>query len=136
MVMAKNDSLKPPMLPPRPLPTLPPVLPDPHSPGCHTPIKPPPSEFDVKDKNDDGKLNADEFNEGRGLIDKLTDPKKFDRYDADNDGYVTKKENFSGELRDAIMDHKISKVGLPDWKGPKLAGAPKDPGAASDPKPE
>ena len=121
MVMAKTDVKTPPKMPPRPLPQ-PPVLDDKCPPGHHHhpgPINPKEPSFDAKDKNDDGKLNADEFNDGRGVIDKLTDPDKFDRYDADNDGYVTKQENFSGQIRDSIGEFKRSKVDLPDWK-PKV----------------
>lgn len=126
MVMAKIDPKNPPKLPPRPLPTPPGgddkpggLHPHPHPhPLPPIPIHPKPKDktFDEKDANHDGKLNADEFNDGRGLIDKIKDPKKFDRYDTDNDGYVTKKENAIGHLRDAFKDLKKSKVDLPDWK--------------------
>ena len=126
MVMAKTDITKP-TLPPRPLPA-----PLPGAPDAHHCIPPkPPSEFDQKDANGDGKLNADEFAKGENRWDKLTDPDKFDRYDADNDGYVTKEENFKGQIGDAL---RKSGLGLPGQKEPgKLLGAIKD---KFDPAPE
>lgn len=139
MVMAKPDPKPFPSLPPKPLPQ---PLPGPFEPGTpHCPTPPKPGSFEAKDQNGDGKLNADEFNEGRSLIDKLKDPDKFDRYDADNDGYVTQKENFAGQLRDAFADHKKSKVGLPDFKkvGEKIADKFEEKAeakAAEGPKPE
>lgn len=132
MVMAKTDPVKPPKLPPRPLPQ----PPEHQGPDCvHPPIKPKPPSFEDKDANHDGKLNADEFNEGRGIVDKVLDPDKFDRYDADNDGYVTQKENFSGQLKDAFGDFKKSKVGLPDFKPAPKPEAPAAP-APGGPQPE
>ena len=113
MVMARPDPKPFPNLPPKPLPQ-PPGGPD--APHCPPP-PPKPGSFEAKDANGDGKLNADEFNEGRGLIDKLKDPDKFDRYDGDNDGYVTKDENAIGQLKDAIGSFKKSGMDLPGIKG-------------------
>lgn len=114
MVMARTDNKTVPPFKPKPLPK--------------PPEQKPPMErkddFAKKDANGDDKLNADEFNQDRGLLDKLTDPKKFDRYDADNDGYVTRGENTLGQVKDAIGEFKKSKVGLPDFK--KAEEAPKD----------
>ena len=133
MVMARPDPKPFPNLPPKPLPQPLPGPVGPEAPHCPPP-PPKPGSFEAKDANHDGKLNADEFNEGRGLIDKLKDPDKFDRYDADNDGYVTAKENFSGQLHDAFGTiNKKSGLDLPGIKakakeiGEKVQEAAKSP---------
>lgn len=115
MVMAKTNPTPSVILPPRPLPVPPPVdhFPTPEPGGCKPPM---PDAFDAKDGNHDGKLNADEFNEGRGVIEKIADPDKFDRYDSNNDGYVTKTENAIGQFRDAVGSFKKSKHELPGGK--------------------
>lgn len=109
MVVARND--KPQIkIPTKPLP-----VPPKH---CIPPQQE--SSFDKKDANKDGKLNADEFNEGRGLLEQALDPDKFDRYDANNDGYVSKFENAVGQMNDARRKSKLEFE-------PKLKLEPKQP---------
>jgi hypothetical protein len=76
---------------------------------------------DRADGNGDDKLNADEFKKTQSGWDQFTDKDKFDRYDGDNDGYVTKEEFHNGaepeRFKDAIENrpfpilHKSEGVG-------------------------
>jgi hypothetical protein len=86
---------------------------------CH-PFPHPPQPFDFDkiidaakvekaDANKDDKLNADEFKQTQSGLEQFTDRDKFDRYDSDNDGYVTKDEFHKGaegdRFREQIRDH-------------------------------
>ena len=56
--------------------------------------------FLIRDKNHDGVLERDEFDEGRSVFDKLADPERFERYDTDGDGVVTREEFLAGRATD------------------------------------
>jgi hypothetical protein len=53
------------------------------------------------DTNHDGQLNRDEFDAGNSpIVNALGGDQKFDRYDKDNDGYVSKDEYHTGKTAD------------------------------------
>jgi hypothetical protein len=56
--------------------------------------------FLIRDKNHDGVLEREEFDEGRSAFDQLSDPNRFDRYDLDGDGLVTRDEFLQGRAAD------------------------------------
>lgn len=56
--------------------------------------------FLIRDKNHDGVLEREEFDEGRSEFDILADPNRFDRYDLDGDGTVTRDEFLQGRAAD------------------------------------
>lgn len=60
--------------------------------------------FLARDVNYDGVLSEDEFDEGRSLFDKLADPERFQRYDKDGDGSVTREEFLAGVERDRLRE--------------------------------
>lgn len=92
--------------------------------GCfpHPPIKPDFDKFfddkavDAKDANHDGKLNRDEFDKGEGIVEQFTGD-KFDRYDKDNDGYVTKDEYHEARENERFMDDFRPHGGLGELGG-------------------
>jgi hypothetical protein len=60
--------------------------------------------FLIRDKNHDGVLERDEFDEGRSVFDRLSDPERFERYDTDGDGVVTREEFLAGRATDRTLD--------------------------------
>lgn len=86
------------------------------------------------DTNHDGQLNRDEFNAGLSPIEKIFDggDAKFDRYDKDNNGYVSKDEYHAGKQAD-----RNSSLQLPPIHMPPPNQAPLPPGILlQGPKPD
>ncbi|MDB5096116.1 MAG: hypothetical protein JWM80_537 [Cyanobacteria bacterium RYN_339] len=64
--------------------------------------------FLIRDKNHDGVLEREEFDEGRSAFDKLSDPERFDRYDLDGDGVVTRDEFLQGRASDRDNETEVA----------------------------
>lgn len=83
--------------------------------------------FLIRDKNHDGVLEREEFDEGRSMYDKLSDPGRFDRYDSDGDGVVTRDEFIAGRAADRAEEADsmaaqapigVNDIHLPPGTGP------------------
>jgi hypothetical protein len=72
--------------------------------------------FLAKDVNYDGVLSEDEFDEGRSLFDKLADPDRFQRYDVNGDGSVTREEFLAGVERDRLKQIEENLRNAPDFE--------------------
>lgn len=70
--------------------------------------------FLIRDKNHDGVLEREEFDEGRSVYDKNADPDRFDRYDTDGDGVVTRDEFLAGREADRVLEVDQAPMGAND----------------------
>lgn len=62
--------------------------------------------FALRDRDDDDGLTASEFERGRGVTERLQDPAKFERYDANGDGRVDRAEWRAGRAADGQRERR------------------------------
>src|ERR1035437_6926753 len=82
--------------------------------------------FLIRDKNHDGVLERDEFDDGRSHFDKLSDPDRFDLYDENGDGVITREEFLAGREDDRASEVEDvatqQSIGLNDVSRPRVTG--------------
>jgi hypothetical protein len=60
--------------------------------------------FELRDRDHDDKLQRHEFDRGRHPLDLLNDPKRFERFDKDGDGQLSREEWRAGAWEEAERD--------------------------------